>query len=205
MKRLLFLVLCIIVLTQSDITAQNYTDYYKGDTIIRADKNTYSIKYTKLFKSPNVFIKVNNINNVKNELINGPVQTFLLQDKKVFDEVVKELFSQDELKAMYKEMRALPSYNQLPTKNLVFTFGISINRHTEKIGNFEVYFYSTPASRNISLEKIEQLENQLRRRVSFWIFDGRRQFLQSYDFFRHDFVRVYYQDVIDNFDSLCEE
>jgi len=77
MKRLLFLVLCIIVLAQSDITAQNYTDYYKGDTIIVADKNTYSIKYTQTIVSSMAFIRVGNVNNVK-KVIEGSLQTFLL-------------------------------------------------------------------------------------------------------------------------------
>ena len=72
MKRLLFLVLCIIVLAQSDITAQNYTDYYKGDTIIRADKNTYYIRYGKIINTPDIYVHVTNINNAKKDLIEGP-------------------------------------------------------------------------------------------------------------------------------------
>ena len=78
----------------------------------------------------------------------------------------------------------------------------NINRHTEKIGNFEIGFVATPATRNISLEKIERMENILRERVKFNIYEGRRQFLNRYDFFRPDAICVLLREVIDDFDSF---
>ena len=205
MKRLLFLVLCIMVFAQLDVTAQSYTDYYKGDTIIRADKNTYSIRYAQTDVSSMTFVQVANVSNVK-KVIEGPLQTFLLQDRKIFSEVVKEMFTQDELKAMYKEMKkTIPNYEQYSQLNILFTFVFNINRHTERIGNFQFSFVATQATRNISLEKIERIENILRERVKFNIYEGRRQFLNSYDFFRHDAVSIHFREVIDDFDSLCRE
>lgn len=204
MKRLLFLVLCLL-LAQSNVTAQNYTDYYKGDTIIRADDNTYYIVYAQIINSSIVYMQVANVNNVK-KVIEGPLQTFILQDRKIFSEVVKEMFTQDELKAMYKEMKkTIPNYEQYWQRNILFEFAFNINRHTERIGNFEIGFVATPATRNISLEKIERMENILRERVKFNIYEGRRQFLSSYDFFRHDAVSIRLREVIDDFDSLCRE
>ena len=111
MKRLLFLVLCIMVFAQLDVTAQSYTDYYKGDTIIRADRNTYFIRYSKIINITDIYIHVINVNGIKKDLIEGPLQTFLLQDRKIFCDVVKEVFTQDELKAMYKELKASPDFD----------------------------------------------------------------------------------------------
>ena len=196
MKRLLFLVLCLL-LAQSNVTAQTYTDYYKGDTIIRADDNTYYIVYAQIINSSIVYMQVANVNNVK-KVIEGPLQTFILQDRKIFSEVVKEMFTQDELKAMYKELKA-------SQWNLLFEIVFNVNRHTERIGKFEFCFFATPATRNISLQKIERMENILRERVKFNIYEGRRQFLSSYDFFRHDAVSIRFRVVIDDFDSLCRE
>ena len=196
MKRLLFLVLCLL-LAQSNVTAQTYTDYYKGDTIIRADDNTYYIVYAQIINSSIVYMQVANVNNVK-KVIEGPLQTFILQDRKIFSEVVKEMFTQDELKAMYKELKA-------SQWNLLFEIVFNVNRHTERIGKFEFCFFATPATRNISLQKIERMENILRERVKFNIYEGRRQFLSSYDFFRHDAVSIRLRVVIDDFDSLCRE
>lgn len=204
MKRLLFLVLCL-VLAQSNVTAQSYTDYYKGDTIIRADDNTYYIVYAQIINSSIVYMQVANVNNVK-KVIEGPLQTFILQDRKIFCDVVKEVFTQEELKAMYKEMKkTIPNYEQYRQKNILFEFAFNINRHTERIGNFEIGFVATLATRNISLEKIERIENMLRKRVKFNIYEGRRQFLNNYDFFRHDAVSIHFREVIDDFDSLCKE
>lgn len=198
MKRLLFLVLCIMVFAQLDVTAQSYTDYYKGDTIIRADRNTYFIRYSKIINTTDIYIHVINVNGIKKDLIEGPLQTFLLQDRKIFCDVVKEVFTQDELKAMYKELKA-------SQWNLLFEIVFNVNRHTERIGKFEFCFFATPATRNISLQKIERMENILRERVKFNIYEGRRQFLSSYDFFRHDAVTIRLREVIDDFDSLCRE
>ena len=198
MKRLLFLVLCIMVFAQLDVTAQSYTDYYKGDTIIRADRNTYFIRYSKIINTTDMYIHVINVNGIKKDLIEGPLQTFLLQDRKIFCDVVKEVFTQDELKAMYKELKA-------SQWNLLFEIVFNVNRHTERIGKFEFCFFATPATRNISLQKIERMENILRERVKFNIYEGRRQFLSSYDFFRHDAVSIRLREVIDDFDSLCRE
>lgn len=198
MKRLLFLVLCIMVFAQLDVTAQSYTDYYKGDTIIRADRNTYFIRYSKIINTTDIYIHVINVNGIKKDLIEGPLQTFLLQDRKIFCDVVKEVFTQDELKAMYKELKA-------SQWNLLFEIVFNVNRHTERIGKFEFCFFATPATRNISLQKIERMENILRERVKFNIYEGRRQFLNSYDFFRHDAVSIHFREVIDDFDSLCRE
>lgn len=198
MKRLLFLVLCIMVFAQLDVTAQSYTDYYKGDTIIRADRNTYFIRYSKIINTTDIYIHVINVNGIKKDLIEGPLQTFLLQDRKIFCDVVKEVFTQDELKAMYKELKA-------SQWNLLFEIVFNVNRHTERIGKFEFCFFATPATRNISLQKIERIENILRERVKFNIYEGRRQFLSSYDFFRHDAVSIRLREVIDDFDSLCRE
>ena len=110
----------------------------------------------------------------------------------------KEVFTQDELKAMYKELKA-------SQWNLLFEIVFNVNRHTERIGKFEFCFFATPATRNISLQKIERIENILRERVKFNIYEGRRQFLNSYDFFRHDAVSIHFREVIDDFDSLCRE
>lgn len=204
MKRLLFLVLCIMVFAQSDVTAQNYTDYYKGDTIIRANDNTYYIVFAQIINSSIVYMQVANIDNVKN-VIEGPLQTFILQDRKIFCDVVKEVFTQEELKAMYKELKASPNFEKYFKWNTLFEFAFNVNRHTERIGKFEFCFFATPATRNISPEKIERMENMLRKRVKFNIYEGRRQFLNSYDFFRHDAVSIHFREVIDNFDSLCKE
>ena len=204
MKRLLLLSMCLI-LAQLRLFGQEYVDYYKGDTLIKADDNTYYIVYAQIINSSIVYMQVANVNNVK-KVIEGPLQTFILQDRKIFSEVVKEMFTQDELKAMYKEMKkTIPNYEQYWQRNILFEFAFNINRHTERIGNFEIGFVATPATRNISLEKIERMENILRERVKFNIYEGRRQFLSSYDFFRHDAVSIHFREVIDDFDSLCRE
>ena len=191
-----------LILAQLRLSGQKYIDYYKGDTLIKADRNTYTIKYSKLYKRPYVYMHVKNANNIKREDIHGIMYVFYLQDTKTFDEVVKETFTQEELKAMYKEMRVISDSEPLTEWWIAFEFGVSVNKYTEGIETFEVYFYDTPSRRNISLKKIEQMENKLRERVRFKLFEGRRQFLQDADVFLHDYVKVLFKNVIDDFGSL---
>ena len=193
-----------LILAQLRLFGQEYVDYYKGDTLIKADKNTYTIKYSKLYKRPEVFLHVGNSDNKNLDLTKGLMNVFYVRDKKVFDDVVKNNFTQEELKAMYKENKILSIYKEDKPwrKVLAFEFGVSVNKHTEAIELFQVDFYDTPAMRNISLKKIEQMENQLRERVRFKLFEGRRQFLDGNYVYLHDYIRVYFKDIIDDFESL---
>ena len=161
MKRLL-LMLCLI-LAYLSMTGQNYADYYKGDTLIKADKNTYSIKYTDLSKNKIAYIYVNNINNRK---VNVKILwgAYILQDRNVFSDVIRDIFTQEELKAMYNEQMAIFKPYPYLDCSRAFTFGVSVNKYTERIETFMVDFCDTPGRRNISLKKIEQLESQLREK-----------------------------------------
>ena len=190
-----------LILAQLRLSGQKYVDYYKGDTLIKADKNTYSIRYTDLSKNRCAYIYIDNVNNRKTN-IKGLMYVFNLQDRKVFSDVIRDNFTQEELKTMYKEMKAiLVTYPSIDCR-VAFTFGVSVNKYTERIETFMVDFCDTPCRRNISLKKIERMENQLRERVKFKLFEGRRQFLQDAEVFRHDFIRIYFHEVIDDFGSL---
>ena len=195
-----------LILAQLRLFGQEYVDYYKGDTLVKADKNTYAIRYSKLDLGEKsvAYIYVNNINNKKLDLTRGLMDVFYVRDKKVFDDVVKNSFTQGDLKAMYKELKNLCIYKEdKPWRKVVaFEFRVSANKHTDSIELFEVSFNDTPAMRNISLKKIEQMENQVRERVRFKLFEGRRQFLDGNYVYLHDYIRVYFKDIIDDFESL---
>ena len=190
-----------LILAQLRLSGQKYIDYYKGDTLIKADRNTYTIRYSKLGEGLSAYIYIDNVNN-RNTNVKGLMYVFNLQDRKVFSDVIRDNFTQDELKAMYKDYRAILKTYPYIDYRVAFTFGVSVNKYTERIETFMVDFCDTPCRRNISLKKIERMENQLRERVKFKLFEGRRQFLQDAEVFRHDFIRIYFHEVIDNFGSL---
>ena len=204
MKNLL-LTLSFMVTQLFILNAQEKVDYYTGKTEVQGKKYTYSIEIADISKT----IWLHNKSSLKRDwtivddrgrLVGGLLvfnNVMKIENPEVIKEVVKEVFTQEELKKILSEFDSYKTV--LPGQPAHFTFELTANKHTKKIEEVvTIYVENTPTMRAVAPQRIEQLEDLLKSKVRYKVNEKREKLIgQNYDVFPVCEEHVHLIDLID--------
>lgn len=201
----LLLTLLFAAMQLSVLNAQDKADYYTGKTEVMGDKYTYLIE----IPSHTNRIIIHNKSSLKREwtiiddrgrLIGGTLvfdSVMKIENPEIIKEVIKEIFTQEELKSMLSEYDPYKTVSPNCIANFGFLF--TSNKHTKKIEEVvDIYIDNVPTFRAIPLQRIEQLEDLLKSKVRFRVNEKREKLIgQNYDVFPVCEEHVHLRDLID--------
>ena len=201
----LLLTLLFVAMQLFILNAQDKVDYYTGKTEVQGKKYSYSIEIEDITK----MIWLHNKSSLKRDwtivdergrLVGGLLvfnNVMKIENPEVIKEVVKEVFTQEELKKILSEFNP---YETMPQgRSAHFTFELTANKHTKKIEEVvTIYVENTPTIRAVAPQRIEQLEDLLKSKVRYKVNEKREKLIgQSYDVFPVREEYVYLRDLID--------
>ena len=201
----LLLTLLFAAMQLSVLNAQDKADYYTEKAEVMGDKYTYLIE----IPSHTNRIIIHNKSSLKREwtiiddkgrLIGGTLvfdSVMKIENPEIIKEVIKEIFTQEELKSMLSEYDPYKTVSPNSIANFGFLF--TSNKHTKKIEEVvDIYIDNVPTFRAIPPQRIEQLEDLLKSKVRFRVNEKREKLIgQNYDVFPVCEAHVHLIDLID--------
>lgn len=201
----LLLTLLFAAMQLSVLNAQDKVDYYTGKTEIQGKKYSYSLEIEDNTKT----IWLHNKSCLKRDwtivddrgrLVGGFLvfsNVMKIENPEIIKEVVKEVFTQEELKKILSEYN--PYETVQPGRLARFIFKFTANKHTKKIEEVvTIYVENTPTMRAVAPQRIEQLEDLLKSKVRFRVNEKREKLIgQNYDVFPVCEAYVHLIDLID--------